>query len=293
MARRATDFIAGVMVGAGAVYASAAARARRVSEGQEGAGGRGFTPRRYGTRAGDIAGLEAATLESQPSGQEIRSLPRIGPRRLAIALRLAGGALVLYSVVRGSRGRARRAARALGMGLLARGEGMARAVLPAESARPTEAGTADRRRIVDVQKTFYIDAPVDQVYSFWSDYEHVPLFMSHIRDVQDLGTGRSRWSVRGPGGQLIEWTSVVTEQRPNKVLAWRSEPDAVLENAAIIRFRPEGTGTRLDLRFCYRPLPGAAGEPAVELLGTDPGVTLNEDLSRLRALLEATARTRS
>jgi uncharacterized membrane protein len=111
--------------------------------------------------------------------------------------------------------------------------------------------------------------------------------------VQDLGSGRSRWTVRGPGGTSIRWYARLTEAVPNTVLAWRSEPGAMLDNAGIIRFRPEGSGTRLDLRLCYRPPAGAAGRAVAALLSVDPRAKLNEDLGRLKALLEATVRSKS
>jgi uncharacterized membrane protein len=128
------------------------------------------------------------------------------------------------------------------------------------------------------------------VYAFWSNYENFPLFMSHVREVEDLGAGRSRWSVSGPGGVPIEWNAVLTQQGPNEVIAWRSEPGSMLENAGIIRFAATGTGTRVDLRFCYHPPAGGAGQAVAELLGSDPRAKLNEDLGRMKALLEATHR---
>jgi uncharacterized membrane protein len=149
----------------------------------------------------------------------------------------------------------------------------------------------DRRRAVDIQKTLYIDAPIDQVYAFWSNYENFPLFMSHVREVEDLGGGRSRWSVSGPGGVPIDWRAVLTQQLPNQVIAWRSESGSMLENAGVIRFIPSGAGTRVNLRFCYLPPAGGAGQAVAELLGSDPRAKLNEDLGRMKALLEATTRS--
>ena len=66
--------------------------------------------------------------------------------------------------------------------------------------------------------------------------------MSHVREVEDLGGGRSHWSVSGPGGVPIEWNAMLTQQVPNEVIAWRSEPGSMLENAGIIRFVPDGDG---------------------------------------------------
>ena len=74
------------------------------------------------------------------------------------------------------------------------------------------------------------------------------------------------------------------------LLFGRSEPGAVLENAGAVRFSGEGTGTRLDLRFCYNP-PTDAGEAVAELFGADPRAQLNQDLGRLKSLLESGTRS--
>lgn len=231
---------------------------------------------RYGSRIDDLPGLAAATLGLSgmrfPSGQTSSG-----------ALRLIGGALALYGLTR--RGSFGRMLRTLGTGMLVGAVGRSRLTggLPA----------IDRRRAVDIQKTLYIEAPVDQVYAFWSNYENFPLFMSHVREVEDLGDGRSHWSVSGPGGVPIEWNATLTQQSPNEVIAWRSEAGSMLENAGIIRFVASGTGTRVDLRFCYHPPAGGAGQAVAELLGSDPRAKMNEDLGRMKSLLEATTRSES
>ena len=235
----------------------------------------GFRAQSYGSRIGDLEGLEDATLRS--TGREGRSSD-LGDK----ALKLAGGLLVVYGLTH--RGRLATMLRTVGTGLLL------------DTARRGRLGLlgvppADRRRAVDIQKTLYIDAPIDQVYAFWSNYENFPLFMSHVREVEDLGAGRSRWSVSGPGGLPIEWSAVVTRQEPEEVIAWRSEAGSMLENAGIIRFSPSGTGTRVNLRFCYYPPVGGAGQAVAELLGSDPRAKLNEDLGRMKSLLEATTRS--
>jgi uncharacterized membrane protein len=216
----------------------------------------------YGSRLGDIQGLEAANLMRRAGGQGD-----------GLLLRVTGGALTLFGWTRG--GAAAAAARAVGAGLLASSRGSS----------PRRKG--DRRRTVDIQKTLHIAAPLDEVYGFWSNYENFPLFMSNVREVEDLGGGRSRWVVSGPGGAPIEWQAMVTERIPGDLIAWRSEAGSMLENAGVIRFREENDGTRVDLRFCYHPPAGGAGEAVTELLGADPRAKLNEDLGRLKTLLEA------
>jgi uncharacterized membrane protein len=226
----------------------------------------------YGARVGDIAGLDAASLGRQ------RSMDLAGGNNAA--MKLAGGVLALYGLTR--RGMFGSLFRTVGTGLLVGSAGRSQSV----------STYGDRRRAVDIQKTMHIDAPLEQVFAFWSNYENFPLFMSHVREVEDLGGGRSRWSVSGPGGVPIEWHAVLTEQVPDSVIAWRSEPGSMLENAGVIRFsRSSDTATRVDLRFCYHPPAGGAGQAVVELLGSDPRTKLNEDHGRMKSLLEATHRS--
>jgi uncharacterized membrane protein len=228
----------------------------------------------YGSRIGDLEGLAGATLGRRAGAS--------GPAGTAI--QVLGGILAVYGLAR--RGAVGGILRTLGSGLLVSSAG-----------RGSLAGLAlphrDRRRAVDIQKTLHINAPLEQVYAFWSNYENFPLFMSHVREVEDLGAGRSHWRVSGPGGVPIEWSAVLTQQAPNEVIAWRSEPGSMLENAGIVRFAAVGTGTRVDLRFCYHPPVGGAGQAVAELLGSDPRVKLNEDLGRMKSLLEATHRSES
>jgi uncharacterized membrane protein len=219
----------------------------------------------YGSREGDIVGLESATLERRSdAGSRDRTLAWLG------------GALALYGVAR--RGLIGTAAQTIGAGMVWRDLRE-----PGGAARPGR----ERRRTVDIQKTLFIGAPVDRVYEFWTDYENFPLFMSNVREVRDMGSGRSHWVVSGPGGVPIEWFSLITQQVPGETLAWRSRPGSMLENAGVVRFRAEEGGTRVDLRFCYHPPAGGAGEAVAELLGADPRAKLNEDLGRLKALLES------
>lgn len=235
----------------------------------------GLRARSYGSRIGDLEGLSEATLEVS----EHRARPSDPDDT---ALKVAGGLLALYGFTR--RGTFATMLRTMGTGLLLGSARRGKLGLPGIS-------PLDRRRAVDIQKTLYIDAPIDQVYAFWSNYENFPLFMSHVREVEDLGAGRSRWSVSGPGGLPIEWSAVLTQQAPEEVIAWRSEAGSMLENAGIIRFSPSGTGTRVNLRFCYHPPAGGAGQAVAELLGSDPRAKLNEDLGRMKSLLEATTRS--
>lgn len=148
-------------------------------------------------------------------------------------------------------------------------------------------GTGAGRRAIDVQKTLTIAAPVEEVFTFWTNYQNFPCFMSHLCEVRDLGGGRSHWVAEGPGGMPVRWNAVLTRFIPNQVLAWRSEPGSAVAHAGVIRFERRGpSATRVDIRLSYNPPAGALGHFAATLFGTDPKSAMDEDLVRLKSLLE-------
>jgi uncharacterized membrane protein len=277
---RKGGLLTGMAIGAGLVYlldpASGGERRDRLRhrlgqrlESGDSPGGEVQIPiGHYGSRRGDIRGLESATLH-----------PSSGANDRTVAV--LGGALALYGLFR--RGVVGIAAQTIGAAVL-----WNRLM---ETGARAGSGGVERRRTVDIQKTLFVAAPTDEVYEFWTEYENFPLFMSNVREVRDLGGGRSHWVVSGPGGMPIEWESVLTEQIPGETIAWRSRPGSMLENAGVVRFRPEGEGTRVDIRFCYHPPAGGAGQAVAELLGADPRAKLNEDLGRLKSLLEGAKRS--
>jgi uncharacterized membrane protein len=260
----AKQFVGGAIIGAGMVYYLDPDRGPERRAQLTGALGLVGGSGHFGLRLGDIGGLEGANLAPRP----------LDAHRVT---RVAGGALLVYGLLR--RGRAGKLMRTAGIGLIARGL----------QRGPPSAPAGDRRRTIDIQKTLHIAAPPERVYAFWSDYGNLPVILSNLREVRDLGAGRSRWVVAGPGNLSVSWDAVLTARDAPRLLAWRSEPGAILENAGVVRFAPEGEGTRIDFRFCYSPPGGRAGRSLAEFFGADPRARVNEDLGRLKTLLEAGA----
>jgi uncharacterized membrane protein len=148
-------------------------------------------------------------------------------------------------------------------------------------------GIGAGRRAVELHKTINVAAPVDQVYAFWSHFENFPRFMAHVRDVHDLGDGRSHWSVAGPGGTTIHFTAELTRVEPDGILAWKTEPGASVAHAGIVQFRPNAAGgTQCDVLMSYNPPAGAIGHAVATFLGSDPKTALDEDLLRFKSLIE-------
>lgn len=141
-------------------------------------------------------------------------------------------------------------------------------------------------RAVDLQKTIDIAASPQAVWDAWANYENFPRFMSHVLEVRDLGDLRSHWAVQGPMGARIEWNASLTECKRPSVIAWTSEPGAVVEHSGIVRFEPSDTGTRVSVRLSYNPPAGALGHGVAVLLGSDPKREMDDDLMRMKSFIE-------
>ena len=187
---------------------------------------------------------------------------------------VGGGALGLYALA--SRSPLALLAGLAGLTLLTRGA----------SNRPISQLVGARPRIVDVTRTIHIDASPEKVYELWSNYENFPLFMSNVIEVRDLGNRRSHWVVRGPAGTEFQFNSVLTEQSRPRRLAWRSEPGADVEQSGSVEFQSSRGGTRVTVRMSYVPPAGALGHGIAAMIGSDPERRMEEDLARMKTVIE-------
>jgi uncharacterized membrane protein len=148
-------------------------------------------------------------------------------------------------------------------------------------------GIGDGARAIEFEKAIHIQAPVAEVFAFWSDCGRLSSFMSHLKEVRDLGQGRSHWVAEGPGGIPISWDAEVTNYIPNKLLAWRSMPGSTIETEGIVRFDENSHGgTRVGIRMSYKPPAGIIGHYVASLFGADPKSEMDDDMVRLKSLIE-------
>jgi uncharacterized membrane protein len=140
--------------------------------------------------------------------------------------------------------------------------------------------------LIKVRKAINIDAPIDEVYQFWRNFENFKLFMDHVKEItvqDDIST----WQVAGPAGSTVEFKSHITRDIPNESIAWESLPDSQVKQAGFVRFDPSRDGgTRVSVQMEYLPPAGALGHAVAQLFGVDPRQALNDDLMRLKSLLE-------
>ena len=141
---------------------------------------------------------------------------------------------------------------------------------------------------ISTTRTIIIGRSPDEVYNFWRDFSRLPTFMSHLVSVTETEYGRSHWVATAPAGKTLEWDAETIEDQPGKKLAWRSLPGSEVENAGSVTFDNavggRGTLVRVDLR--YSPPGGAIGAAIAKLFREEPGQQIQDDLRKLRQVLE-------
>jgi uncharacterized membrane protein len=149
-------------------------------------------------------------------------------------------------------------------------------------------GIGPRRRAVDLQKTININAPVQDVYAFWTAYRNFPRFMSRVLEVRpSTREGQSHWTVAGPAGAPIEFDAEVTEARANQIFAWRTVEGSMVGHGGIVHFEPTADGgTRVHIRMSYNPPGGWFGHSVAKAFGVDPKSSMDDDLVRMKTLIE-------
>jgi uncharacterized membrane protein len=141
---------------------------------------------------------------------------------------------------------------------------------------------------VRVEKSVTINVPVENVYAFWRNFENLPRFMHNLDKVEVYDTKRSHWWAKGPAGTTVDWEAEIINEIPHELIGWRSIEGSKIDNAGSVHFSrlPDGRGTELKVVLRYDPPAGVLGAAISKILGEDPAANVQEDLRRLKMLLE-------
>jgi len=127
-----------------------------------------------------------------------------------------------------------------------------------------------------------------EVYDFWHSLEHLPTFMIHLDEVRRLDERRSHWRATAPFGRTVEWDAETVEDVPGQRMAWRSVQGADIDNSGVISFRPApgGRGTEVRVDIDYDIPGGRVGDLVARYFGEEPHQQLDDDLRRLKQVME-------
>ncbi len=135
--------------------------------------------------------------------------------------------------------------------------------------------------MASIERAIDVDVPVRIAYDQWTQFESFPSFMEGVKEVHQVDDKRLRWRAE-IAGKEEEWEAEITEQQPDRMIAWRSIAGAL--NAGTVTFEPRDGATRVKLRIDYAP------EDATEKAGSALGVVsarIQGDLDRFKEFIES------
>jgi uncharacterized membrane protein len=139
-----------------------------------------------------------------------------------------------------------------------------------------------------VGRTVSIDKPREEIFAAWRDFTRFPTFMENVERVEDLGDGRSRWTIKAPLGSTVQLVTRISEEIPNDLIAWKSEPDSQVQTQGRVQLFEvaPGRGTAVRLTMTYDPPAGLPGRAIAKVLQREPNVQARRDLRRFKQLIE-------
>ena len=115
---------------------------------------------------------------------------------------------------------------------------------------------------VRMRETVRVNAPAEQVYAFWHDYDKLEENMQAIDGI-DSAEEVMHWSQKAPLGLwTAEWDAEVVEDKRNRMIAWRSTPASKVPTNGRVRFAPlqdDEDATALTFTAEFQPPGGALG----------------------------------
>lgn len=127
-----------------------------------------------------------------------------------------------------------------------------------------------------------VDAPIDLVWSLWSDLEQMPRWMKWISSVNILEDNPelSRWKLN-TGALEFTWLSRILKMVPQQIIQWESVDG--LPNRGAIRFYDRHNNSSIVKLSVSYAIPGILGKIMDNLfLGRAVESTIKADLERFR-----------
>lgn len=143
---------------------------------------------------------------------------------------------------------------------------------------------------VRLEASITVNRMAEELYAYWRDFTNAPSYMDRIISVRALDDRRSLWTAEGPRGATIEWMSDLSEDVPNRRIAWHSLPGSDLPNRGSVEFTPGRVGeTTVRHTLEFDPPGGMVGEAIARVMQGMTKEMVQADLRRFKTLMEAGA----
>lgn len=142
---------------------------------------------------------------------------------------------------------------------------------------------------INLKAEYVVDKPRQEVFDFWRKLENLPLFMKHLKSVEQLSETESRWEAVLPGNSgTLSWEARIVKDIPGKLIGWTSKEGAIIENSGKVEFYDDvnGSGTLIRVVFSYHPVAGGLGTGIARFLNPAFEKMLKEELHDFKILME-------
>jgi len=133
-----------------------------------------------------------------------------------------------------------------------------------------------------IEKSIDVNVPPRTAYNQWTQFEDFPKFMEGVQAVRQLDDKHLHWRTN-IGGREKEFRAEITEQIPDKRIAWHSQSGPW--HGGVVTFHAlNDRQTRVMVQMEYEP------EGVVEKAGDFLGVTsrrVEKDLERFKQFIES------
>ncbi len=137
-----------------------------------------------------------------------------------------------------------------------------------------------------VHESVEVQAPIGEVFTYWSNFENFPNFMQNIEEVRMTGEDTSHWKVKGPLGKSVEFDAKTTEMDPNRGIGWNTVDGQVMTSGEVRFEEVQPDRTRVEVTMNYADPPGGkVGEVLAEAV-SNPERIVREDLQNFAGLVE-------
>ena len=141
-------------------------------------------------------------------------------------------------------------------------------------------------RILRLEKSIQIAAPVHDVWEAWTDLDALPAMSSAIQQVRTFGD-RSRWTVK-VNGVPVQWEAEMTQIIPYQAIGWKSVGGP--KHTGRVTFSSLGNDTLIHVQMNYAP-PARLLRRALAPFSGDLEGYIEQTLRDVKAALEKRAKS--
>ena len=137
-----------------------------------------------------------------------------------------------------------------------------------------------------IEATVTIQRPVGEVFAYYRDFRNLPSFLGDVMEIEPTGPATSRWTIEGPFGVRVHWTTEVTEERTNELIRYETATASATKTHWEIYFSPGAEPDETQVREVMKAPGGRLVMDALALIGKFPAQEVSANLHRFKQLME-------